>query len=193
MYGHGYPYQRPPYQPPPPQRPGLSPLAIVLIVLGVMFVLGAGACIFVGGLVWLGANAEAESPIGGDASAANAPLIATGATGAGTTPSSPVPPLGDGNGDGDDQPAGAQSPSGASAKSTANPTAPKAAGGKYFCNATGWVRVCGFANVCSNQMVSGMGVGPDQYQASQMARTACQGMAIAKGGSAICTVTCSHK
>ena len=63
----------------------------------------------------------------------------------------------------------------------------------WSCNATGWVRVCGYAGVCSNQMVFGQGLGTERLLAEQMARNACQGMAIAKGGSAVCSVACSAR
>lgn len=78
---------------------------------------------------------------------------------------------------------------------TGTSTSPSGSGGsgspRWFCNATGLVRVCGFANVCSNQMVSGSGFGSDRMIASMTAKNACEGMARAKGGFGTCTVSCS--
>ncbi len=167
--------------------------------------LGGGACLVLGGLVYLGANAEPEP------GAPGATASPTATTTVPTTPSDPSPPSGptsedngSGDGDEDDDTSGSRGSSGApsngNAPSKGTPPAgtaqspPSGAKGtKWFCNATGWVRVCGFANVCNNQMVSGMGSGPDQYTASQSAKLACQGMAIAKGGSTVCTVSCTVK
>jgi hypothetical protein len=64
-------------------------------------------------------------------------------------------------------------------------------GARWTCNASGWVRVCGFANVCNNVMVSGVGVGADRGEAATMARNACEGMARARGGAAVCSVACT--
>ena len=61
----------------------------------------------------------------------------------------------------------------------------------WFCNATGYVRVCGYANVCNNINVFGSGSGPDRYLASNQAKMACEGQARARGGSAMCAVSCS--
>lgn len=71
--------------------------------------------------------------------------------------------------------------------------APTTGGTKWSCNASGSVRVCGFANVCSYQMVFGNGYGPDRIPASMMAKNACENMARAKGGSTVCVVSCSPR
>ncbi|AKU95456.1 hypothetical protein AKJ09_02120 [Labilithrix luteola] len=195
MYGGQYPqaqyrphpaHQAPGFPPPPPPpRSGLSPLAIVLIVLAGVFVLGTGSCILLGGLVLLGAQAEDDAANAGATSTAPSSNVASKGAVPTTPPSTlapttETPAAGDSHDDGD--PAKAKS-------------APSNAGTdgrtKYMCNATGWVRVCGFANVCSNQLVSGMGVGYDRMSASMMAKNACENMARIKGGGGVCTVACS--
>jgi len=191
----------------------MSPLAIVLIIGSVVFALGAGSCVVLGGLVWLGANAEpdpsgddpaASSGAGGrrrrggataggqGAGGATSGGQGAGAQGAGPQAGDPDESASGGASAMNEEPPPAEEPT-PSPPSAAAGGAAKGGGTKYFCNATGWVRVCGFANVCSNQMVSGMGSGPDQMSASMMAKTACQGMAIAKGGSTVCTVACSQR
>ena len=73
-------------------------------------------------------------------------------------------------------------------------TAKPATAGKtrWFCNATGWVRKCGFAGVCSNQMVFGVGSGDSQVMALQMAKNACENQGRIYGGT-VCTVACTPK
>jgi hypothetical protein len=181
----------------------------VAIVVGAVFVLGAGSCVVLGGLVWLGAQAEAE-PATTERSPSQPPTT-RGTPTATTAPSSPSgaddEPSGEAPSDGErpagepatDQagadgkrPAGERSTGKAGAAPTATATSTATSSGKWLCNATGWVRVCGFANVCSNQMVSGIGTGTDRMLASMMAKNACEGMAGAKGGSTVCVVACSH-
>lgn len=188
---------------------------IVLIVVGGVFVLGAGSCIVVGGLVWLGASAEPDPETGErsqKAAASGAPrgLAGPAASGASTGMAGPSAtgaedPSGTADtpseSDEDDGPSEDDRPSKKAASAPAGkPTAPATAtatatagapSGKWMCNATGWVRVCGFANVCSNQMVSGIGTGTDRMLASMMAKNACEGMARAKGGSTVCVVSCT--
>ena len=207
MYGHGHPYYAPPPPPPPPPRPtGLSPLAIAFIVIGGVAVLGGGACVVLGGLVYLGAKAEAEAE-GPVADPSLAPGVSTANPSASSTdepPPLPVlpPELADdgtddnGAGDGDDESSALADPSSDKGTSSGSgtPSTPKTSGGtKWSCNATGWVRVCGFANVCNNQMVSGIGLGNDRFSASMMAKNACENMARAKGGSTVCMVSCSPR
>lgn len=62
-----------------------------------------------------------------------------------------------------------------------------------WCNATGWVRVCGMGGSCSSLLMSGTGIGKDEFSASQMALTACRGNIIARGGTGTCSVACSRK
>lgn len=187
--GHGYPYA----PPPPPPRSGPAALTVVLIVLGALTVLGGGACVVVGGLVYLGAKAEAEGPIADPAfpvgAATSTPDTPPDPSSPPTTEPAPLPGLlGMDDDDGDDGTlGGVTSNDGTSSGAVA---APKTAGAGWLCNATGSVRVCGFANVCSNQMVSGLGSGADRFTASQSAKLACEGMARAKGGSTVCSVTC---
>ncbi|MBX3264698.1 MAG: hypothetical protein KF782_33810 [Labilithrix sp.] len=198
MYGQGHGYGHPYAPPPPPPRSGLSTLTIVLIVLGALTVLGGGACVVVGGLVYLGAKAEAEGPVA-DPSLPRGE--ATSTPGAPPEPSTspttePAPLAGlvetaDDDDIDDDGALGGVAPNDGASSGSAS--APKKAGGGWLCNATGWVRVCGFANVCSNQMVSGLGSGADRFTASQSAKLACEGMARAKGGSTVCTVACSPR
>jgi hypothetical protein len=164
-------------------------LVITLIIVGGVLVLGGGACVVLGGLVWLGANAEPEDPA---ALPASPPTAKTGQSPS-TPPPVPEPPPTAASEDGEEGDPSSD-PTGV-ANAPVAPTAgkPSAGGTKYFCNATGWVRVCGFANVCSNQMVSGIGSGSDRFMASTMAKNACEGMARAKGGSTVCTVACSAR
>ena len=211
MYGHGYPYAPPPPPPPPPRPPGLSPLAIALIAIGGVAVLGGGACVVVGGLLWFGGQSAGSIGPSDDrpvASAQSSPAgTGTGAStsaGAGAQPPS-LAPLQESDDQGsalasadDDDDHGGHDNARVAATSTtsssgsAPPSTAKTTGGtKWFCNATGLVRVCGFANVCNNQMVSGIGSGSDRFIASTMAKNACENMARAKGGSTVCSVSCS--
>ncbi|MBX3201886.1 MAG: hypothetical protein KF894_27370 [Labilithrix sp.] len=188
-HGHGYPYA-----PPPPPRSGPATLTIVLIVLGALTVLGGGACVVVGGLVYLGAKAEAEAegpiadpalPVGEATSTSDTPPDPSTPP---TTEPAPLPGLLGIDDDDDDRALAGEAPKDGASSGSAS--APKTAGAGWLCNATGSVRVCGFANVCSNQMVSGLGSGADRFTASQSAKLACEGMARAKGGSTVCSVTC---
>lgn len=188
MYGQGYPRFPPPPPPPPVRSQGLSPLVVVLIVVAVVGVLGAGACVVLGALVSAGASAETDRTTSGGA----APVAPTG-TGAATGAATGAPgPGGPASGAEDDPPADGDPSAGATASAATSTAAPAATGGaRWSCNATGWVRVCGFANVCNNQMVFGVGVGNDRFMAMTMAKNACENMARAKGGSTVCTVACT--
>ncbi|HEU4534626.1 MAG TPA: hypothetical protein VFS00_10935, partial [Polyangiaceae bacterium] len=75
------------------------------------------------------------------------------------------------------------------------PPGPPTTGGgpTWQCTASGSVRVCGFANVCNNQMVFGNGFGKDRVLASMQAKNACESMARAKGGSTVCVTQCSAR
>jgi hypothetical protein len=179
--GPGQPYFRPPH--PPVPKPGLSPLVIVLIVLGVALVVGGGACVVLGGLVMLGASAQPDP----------APVVAPAVTPAepGATASGAAPSETDDDDD-DPPPAAATAKPGVAAPNAPTAAAaPAAAGGTWTCNASGSVRVCGFANVCNNQLVFGNGFGKDRFLASTQAKNACENMARAKGGSTVCIVQCT--
>jgi hypothetical protein len=183
MYGSPrYPY--PPQAPPPrPHSQGVSGLTIALIVLGVLFVLGAGSCVVCTGLVGLGAS---SGPASGRPAATATPVPAAPLGTAGTlTPGAaggPVP---------NDEPAPAAGLAGNGSSGAVPP--PRAPAGRFFCNATGFVRVCGFANVCNNQMVSGTGSSSDRGTATAMAQNACRGQILARGGSGSCSVACSFR
>ncbi|MBM4780655.1 MAG: hypothetical protein GQE15_23405 [Archangiaceae bacterium] len=66
-------------------------------------------------------------------------------------------------------------------------------GTRYQCMATGSVNKCVGPGRCTFMTVSGVGSGEDRFQASEMARIACQGQAIAMGGSTVCMVACTPK
>ncbi len=142
-------------------------------------VLGGGACVVLGGLVLLGASADAEN------AQPSAPVASTAPAETGTPNGVPSPTSTVTDDDEGSSPAPVASAKGGGS------TAPQAT--TWTCNASGSVRVCGFANVCNYQTVFGTGVGSDRYQASTMAKNACQGMAIAKGGSTVCVVTCTPR
>jgi hypothetical protein len=183
MYGPGYP--SPGRMPPPPQ--GTSALTVVLIILGVLFVLGAGSCVVCTGLIGLGA-AAAPDP-------ASAPATAVPGANATATPGAAGEPASDDDTTPSPAPGAPGAPAadpGAKAKAPAAPAAPAPAG-RFFCNATGFVRVCGFANVCSNQLVSGTGSSTDRGVATGLAMNACRGQVIARGGAGSCTVACSFR
>ena len=178
-------------------------------MIGGVAVVGGGACVVVGGLVYLGARAEAEAE-GPVADPSLSPGVSTATPSATSTTNEPppLPDMGDEDGTDDDgahaaadadedddsalgDPAAVK---GSTSSGGANPSAPKKSGGtQWSCTATGWVRVCGFANVCNNQMVSGIGWGADRFLAQTMAKNACENMARAKGGSTVCMVSCSPK
>ena len=181
-------------------------------MIGGVAVLGGGACVVIGGLVYLGAQAvaEAEGPLA-DPSLGPGASTANPSTSSTAFEPSPLPPEMDdedtddnslagadddqaGSDEGDDSALGDPSVAGKGASSSgASASAPKKAATQWSCTATGWVRVCGFANVCNNQMVSGIGWGADRFFAQTMAKNACENMARAKGGSTVCTVSCSPK
>lgn len=171
----------------------------MLLVLGGVFVLGAGSCAVLGGLVFLGARAEDASGKDDPASAqgSGSSGVAKPSDPAGQPSEDPTDPTTLGPSTDDDEPGGSAPGQAASAGKTPSSaatgtTGPSATGGSaWFCNATGWVRTCGFANVCNNKMVSGSGIGPDRGTASMTAQTACQGMIRANGGAGVCTVACS--
>lgn len=153
----------------------------MLIVIAGIFVLGAGSCVVLGGLVLIGAQAEEE---GADAGAA-ASASSGNPTGKSAPPVTTLAPT-------SEAPTAAEAqPESDPATAKGAPAVPGAKGQKWMCNATGWVRVCGFANVCSNQLVSGAGIGNDRTSASMMAKNACENLARAKGGAGVCTVACS--
>lgn len=178
MYPQGYPYAP---MPQPPRKPGLSALAIALIVLAGALVVGGGACVVVGALL-VGASDDSEhaAPSSGDP---------TGSSGAdnGAGASAPAATV-----QAEDDHGGAGAPGHANAPSAPTPPpAPAAVTPVWFCSASGSVLVCGFANVCNHQMVFGQGSGPDRFLAQQSAKMACESMARAKGSSTICAVSCS--
>lgn len=170
----------------------------MLLVLGVLLVLGGGACV-VGGVLWFAMVETAAAPPVAEAALAHEGAGSSGGAEplGGRTPSEVVlePITDDGADEASPSPAlPASAANGADAPAAPSDRAPGApARRKYFCNATGYVRVCGFADVCSNHMVSGMGSDADRGIAAQHAKMACEGMARAKGGGTVCTVTCSLK
>lgn len=171
-----YPYQYPPQgRPPMPPKPGMSALTITLLVIGGVLVLGGGGCLLLIGLAAVGASADDDHP----------QATATAATGTAIPPTSPAEP------DDDDSPPVPQ----AAAPTAAAPPPAAPTGGNvtpiWYCNATGYVRTCGFAGVCSNINVFGMGTGTDRYLASNQAKMACEGQARARGGTTTCMVSCS--
>ena len=200
---HPYPQQQHPY-PPPPAKRGMSPMVIALIIGGGVFVLGGGSCLVLGGLAMLGASADDDPAVAeGERLGAPAATGTTGATGTPTAPIATAAPTATAlveSGDDDDNdgaaPAatdtagGTERPPSTGARPPATSTG---GGGTWQCTASGSVRVCGFANVCNNQMVFGNGFGKDRYIASTQAKNACEGMARAKGGSTVCVVQCSAR
>ncbi|AKV02627.1 hypothetical protein AKJ09_09290 [Labilithrix luteola] len=209
MYGNGYPYI-PPASPPPPRRTGLPPLAISAIAVGVVGVLGVGSCVLVGGFYALRGAGAAEADAPREPVAANEPSDRDDRRGSGAAnpPASKTWNLADEddtnentaaskntntNGAAANQPSTAGKGGSTPPSATGTSTSPSGgASPRWFCNATGWVRVCGFANVCSNQTVFGSGFGSDRMVASTTAKNACEGMARAKGGyGGSCSVSCS--
>lgn len=69
--------------------------------------------------------------------------------------------------------------------------APHAPGTVFQCQAMGTVNKCVAPGQCMFHSVSGFGSGENRMQAAEMARLACNGQAIAMGGSTICAVTCT--
>lgn len=169
----------------------MSTLTIVLLIVGGLGALGVIA--IVGMFVLVAAVAADPDPAAASSSSSSSTSSTSGgaptATATTTTPApeddsdpTPEPPT---------KPFAGSSTSSSASSGASSGGSTKPGGTKWFCNATGWVRVCGFANVCNNQMVSGIGSGYDQFSASMMAKNACEGMARAKGGSTVCTVACS--
>ncbi|WP_438035212.1 hypothetical protein [Sorangium sp. So ce204] len=221
---HHYPPQPPPYYPPPPpQRPksGLSPLVIVLIVLGGLFALGVGAIFVIGGAVYLVASASPEqtvvetTPSGVSTAGGVSPVVPTSTS----TPLRPDQEAGEAAGKdpstgdraageapapaADDETGEAPAPLSTAARTPASPSegssngSPSnggAAGGtSWWCTASASVRVCGFAGACNYQMVFGNGSAKDRFMASQQAKRSCEASARAKGATAFCVVQCSPR
>lgn len=181
MNGPGYPYY---YPPPRPPKRGLPPVVIVLLAVGGAFAVGGGACVVLGGLAVLGASADSEPAVAeGETPAIPTATAAPTATTLTETGADPPPATIDTAG-------GAEPPP---LPGTRPPATGTGAGGTWRCTASGSVRVCGFANVCNNQMVFGNGFGKDRYLASTQAKNACEGMARAKGGSTVCVVQCTAR
>ncbi len=189
-----HPYHRPPV--PLPPKAGLSPLVIVLIIVGGVSVLALGSCVLIGGLVVLGASAEADKQ-------ASQPVPPATLAPPPTATTAPTP-----LDDSDDDPAnGANDPAGAandpspddntsSSSSTSGspaPTSTSAGGPSWFCTASASVRVCGFAGACTYQMVFGNGASKDRFLASQQAKNACETQARIKGSPTVCPVSCSMR
>ncbi|WP_437736179.1 hypothetical protein [Sorangium sp. So ce1335] len=219
-----YPPQPPPHYyppPPPPQRPkpGVSPLVIVLAVVGGMFALGVGALVVLGGVAYVMASATPEHAVGEPVPSEVSTLGASPVPPLQTN-TSPVPPVqtntpirpdldpderaaadpssGDRAADNAPSPAGDDSdaPAAPAAAGRANEGASSgtATGGtSWWCTASASVRVCGFAGACNYQMVFGNGGGKDRFMASQQAKRACESSARAKGATAFCVVQCSPR
>lgn len=210
---HHYPPQHPPYYPPPPpQRPksGLSPLVIVLIVLGGLFALGVGAILVIGGAVYLVASASPEqtvvetTPSGVSTAGGVSPVVPRSTS----TPLRPDQEADEAAGEdpspaADDETGEAPAPLSTAAQTPASPSegssngSPSngsAAGGtSWWCTASASVRVCGFAGACNYQMVFGNGSAKDRFLASQQAKRSCEASARAKGATAFCVVQCSPR
>lgn len=192
VYGPGQPYFPPPHRPPP--KPGLSPLVIVLIVVGGVLVLGGGACVVLGALVALGASAEGDHPA--SSAASSGASGAAGATGVAPTVAPPATTaaapsrVDDGSeSDSDESP----SPSPTATAKSAGASGNSGNGATWFCSASGSARVCGFAGACNYQMMFGNGMGTDRFSASQQAKNACEAQARARGASTVCVVQCTLK
>lgn len=215
-----YPPQPPPYYPPPPpQRPksGLSPLVIVLIVLGGLFALGMGAILVIGGAVYLAASASPEqtvvetTPSGVSTAGGVSPVVPRSTStplrpdqeadeAAGEDPSTGDRAAGDApsaadNDETGEAPAPGRTPTSPSeGSSKGSPSNGSATGGSsWWCTASASVRVCGFAGACNYQMVFGNGSAKDRFLASQQAKHACEASARARGATAICIVQCSPR
>jgi hypothetical protein len=157
----------------------LSPLVIVLLVLGGVLVLGGGACVVLSGLVLIGASADPDPSTASPSGTAATPAVTATATSTATPPPAPSEE-GDGLGAGADE-------DGDKGKKAA----PSTGTGTWWCTASGSARVCGFAGACNYQMVFGNGTGKDRFMANTQAKNACEAMARAKGSSAVCVVQCS--
>lgn len=187
-------------------------MVVALAAAGGVLVFGAGLSVVVGGLLWIrAANEDSRASTDAQGATTHAGEVATteeGTThlGEGTTGELGVEgaSASEESADSDDsdehkegiqengQKSGQKGVKQASAPSAAsNVPSSSAKGPQWFCNASGSVLVCGFANVCNHQMVFGSGFGSERIPASMMAKTACEGMARAKGGSTVCVVSCS--
>ncbi|WP_437591395.1 hypothetical protein [Sorangium sp. So ce1000] len=214
-----YPPQPPPYYPPPPPqrpKPGLSPVAIVLIVVGGLFAFGMGALVVLGGVAYLVATAEPEgtavetAPSGVPTAGGVSPVLPRSTStplrpdqeadqAAGEGPSSGERAAGEAPSPADDEageaPAAGRTPTspseGSSNGAPSNGSATGAA--SWWCTASASVRVCGFAGACNYQMVFGNGQGKDRFLASQQAKHACETSARIKGATAVCIVQCSPR
>lgn len=184
MYGHGpqYPYHQPPPATRPPRPPGLSPVAIVLIVVGGLVVLGTGAILLA---VALAVSMHTANDAAGAVDAG-----AVVEKGAPSTQSDPPQPNAAADESAAEAPQKDQAPvtGGGKAGAKAKPSA-----GSWSCTASASVRVCGFAGACNYQMVFGNGFGSDRFVASQQAKSSCEASARAKGASAVCVVQCSAR
>ncbi|WP_437638248.1 hypothetical protein [Sorangium sp. So ce854] len=200
----------------------MSPLVIVLAVVGGMFVLGMGALVVLGGVAYVLASATPEQAVGEPVPSevstvvgspvpppplqTNTPLRpdldpgeaaaidpSSGARAAGDAPSRA------GNDDTGEAPAdspdGARAPTsrGEGAANDGPSSGSAARGTSWWCTASASVRVCGFAGACNYQMVFGNGGGNDRFMASQQAKRACEASARAKGATAVCVVQCSPR
>ncbi|WP_437783480.1 hypothetical protein [Sorangium sp. So ce1097] len=194
----------------------MSPLVIVLAVVGGMFVLGMGALVVLGGVAYVLASATPEHAVGepvppevSTPGVPAAPPLQTNTPlrpdldpgeAAAIDPSSGHRAAGDapsraGNDDPGEAPAGARAPT-SQGEGTAGdgPSSGSATRGtSWWCTASASVRVCGFAGACNYQMVFGNGGGNDRFMASQQAKRACEASARAKGATAVCVVQCSPR
>ncbi|WP_434046515.1 MULTISPECIES: hypothetical protein [Sorangium] len=201
----------------------MSPLVIVLAVVGGMFALGVGALVVLGGVAYMmtsatpehaAVEAEESEPSGvktvNGASPAPPPLQTNtplrpdleGDEVAAADPSSGDRAAGDALApDSDDEareaPAaatgGRRTSPGDGAAAEGSSSGSATGGASWWCTASASVRVCGFAGACNYQMVFGNGGGKDRFMASQQAKRSCEASARAKGASAICVVQCSPR
>lgn len=168
---------------------------MVLLVIAGMSVLGVGGCLLVGLFAFSSGQEDRKL-------AQETPSLGSSVPGAPSTPAA-APNAGDpasatdepgASAGGSDEPE--TDPAGSPALGSTPPstTGKPATAGKtrWFCNATGWVRKCGFAGACSNQMVFGIGSGDNLMMAQQMAKNACENQARIYGGG-VCSVACSPK
>lgn len=198
----------------------MSPLVIVLAVVGGMFALGVGALVVLGGVAYVMASATPEHAVGepvpsevSTLGVPTAPPLQTGTPlrpdldpdeAAAKDPSSGDRAAGDapsraGNDATGEAPAasrdGARTPTstGTGAANDGPSSGSATRGTSWWCTASASVRVCGFAGACNYQMVFGNGGGNDRFMASQQAKRACEASARAKGATAICVVQCSPR
>jgi hypothetical protein len=186
---YAQPYAQPPYA--APRSSGPSTLTVVLLVIAGMSVLGVGGCFLVGLAAFASGQedrkvAQETPPVGSAVPGSPAmPAAAPNTDDPSSATDEPDDPSGAARSDSD--------PSGPHAQGTTPPSSPATTGKtRWFCNATGWVRKCGFAGVCSSQMVFGVGSGDDRFMALQMAKNACENQGRIYGGT-VCSVACSAK